>query len=1664
MEEEIGASPTSQKKRKKNSKNRASQKVHKSEGCSNTNVISREGSNENELKKLSNCLTRRDILQDTFNLEKADRSCITESRRIFNRLYDNRNELRMSGRAGFMNVTQLTQISASQSLKVNEVTETQWDVTESQFRKLDESINKFRDLEKVRSFNSMENGKENHEARHLTGENDEQSVENNKKRESSLKRGIPMWESILSEWTTSPEKKQKTQSELLQLSPKFTFNRKRCKKTYLRKRNFGGVQSLVPNNKSPLQGTHQEQCTTENVIDEDVDLNKSLHIIDNIQSLSQFYTQSSNSMENDVNETFKIVMNMKSARLNEPTASLYDEEDFLGFDNESKAATSINLPKRLCEFSTNSISSTHSVPGATEWDKDLLMGDDELFASFQTQQNGNYVTSAATANDCVKPAISSNPMNGNSMFCRKVDERLTDTGVRTTRSKARNLFDDIEKDFEFTLGRSNVSFEAPSKMQFSSAASMFPVATRNETRFSSLKKCSKEEDENLIADPDYESVLQRFRSNLSENPTFAGFTTLTGRPISVTSEMISKNKNIFHNVEVSADEIKKMSTWIDDNDSSTRPINSLFTCTATAGGSHIPASSTLLSKTSNFFQNMETSPDELKPMDNWIDSNESNRAPSSTFAGFTTAAGKEILVSPDLLTRKSSIFQNVRVSEEELRKMNWFDDKESTSDLSGVKQSNSDHDPPKRSFASFTTASGAHIPVSSEMMNNKTNFFQNVKVSEEEIDKMDSWISDDKGTKSTDLFREVTNIAQRETDTKRVSVQTLIKPSPLRKMSMVNSLRKLEVKSLKENSGAGGSFSPITPTTSRSLVYVTPTNNSKTFTQEAREIAQVILQDDEKFADQSTPTKGQTPGYATAFKAELNVASTPIHRADNFRNRPTQRRLVEKFDDLANEAAFEADVSLDSTKVRVSSDIISLRRQALDEQQRNAGKKSNVKAVPSVLFIKKLTSTQVNWREFVENSRPANTLPTTTKLSSNVLNVTAEDAAQFKFNGWDYYSEEYCRENVDGIFLPDDIVVIMDQNCQIGVDELSAAFLNCPSVDPSLIHHKWIENHTKWIVLKLAAMERSFPNRFAGQALTLNNFVMQLKYRYEREIDRVERSAIRKICEMDDVPAKRMVLFVARISKGGSICEIELSDGWYSLPSTLDYEMTKFVNNGKIKLGTKLVIQGASALGLDSGCHPLDVASNVKLKICANSTRRVRWDTKLGYCKNSTPFTITLRSVLSSGGNISKLRICVLRVYPVVYINPKKLSDVHSEKVERRRTVNDEREKLSLVEKVYSQVCKELEEEEKTARYENQPLKIVKMDHISSITDPAYLCDLMDEDVDPARIENQMTAVQKEMVLNYKDRMNCLRSETIRTRVNEKLSLVERDTRKFVPLLRFKITDENSFDKTAVVTIWKPTEEMLSLIKEGTVYELTGSSARGTISNELQIYAGKDAIFRKFNVVNQTPASLVRRHITILDILSLEHIPLNEVDTSGMVVHLGEISQRRQPVYIADADENIVCIYFFQSVKDFAVDDIVQVKQILAIKNLQLRKTSNSKPIPCAYANENTIFTVNPHSSELCSAIESLKSRFQTVELNEFMESCMGKIRAHNFSLASTPVRKDSSLLQKTSSYTSPLPGHSPLNNQSRIELLSKYGDAMATPPLHINCVNNSFKLPVSKT
>lgn len=60
--------------------------------------------------------------------------------------------------------------------------------------------------------------------------------------------------------------------------------------------------------------------------------------------------------------------------------------------------------------------------------------------------------------------------------------------------------------------------------------------------------------------------------------------------------------------------------------------------------------------------------------------------------------------------------------------------------------------------------------------------------------------------------------------------------------------------------------------------------------------------------------------------------------------------------------------------------------------------------------------------------------------------------------------------------------------------------------------------------------------------------------------------------------------------------------------------------------------------------------ASAALKISANSTRRTKWHSKLGFCRESWPFTLSLNAINEQGGLITRMKAIISRIYPTVYI------------------------------------------------------------------------------------------------------------------------------------------------------------------------------------------------------------------------------------------------------------------------------------------------------------------------------------------------------------------------------------------------------------------------------
>jgi breast cancer 2 susceptibility protein len=258
-------------------------------------------------------------------------------------------------------------------------------------------------------------------------------------------------------------------------------------------------------------------------------------------------------------------------------------------------------------------------------------------------------------------------------------------------------------------------------------------------------------------------------------------------------------------------------------------------------------------------------------------------------------------------------------------------------------------------------------------------------------------------------------------------------------------------------------------------------------------------------------------------------------------------------------------------------------------------------------------------------------------------------------------------------------------------------------LDVASISDKWITNHTRWIVWKLASIERRFLHLVDMNYLNFDRVVEKLKIRFGREFTRGERSPLRMMLNRDVSASTMTILCVARMIKpaGGSGLpwSLELTDGWYSVNASLDMPLSHFVEYERIAVGSKLLVSNATLVGFDEGVDPLDPSYDVMdrqaspvLSIVSNATRLACWDAKLGFVR-PTPATLAsegllrvekVSDVIVGGGRVPLIDFLVVRRYPILYREKKPSATTSSDSTEhhpRTLTESEEAERRNLLEK-----------------------------------------------------------------------------------------------------------------------------------------------------------------------------------------------------------------------------------------------------------------------------------------------------------------------------------------------------------------------------------------------
>jgi len=507
--------------------------------------------------------------------------------------------------------------------------------------------------------------------------------------------------------------------------------------------------------------------------------------------------------------------------------------------------------------------------------------------------------------------------------------------------------------------------------------------------------------------------------------------------------------------------------------------------------------------------------------------------------------------------------------------------------------------------------------------------------------------------------------------------------------------------------------------------------------------------------------------------------------------------------------------------------------------------------------------------------------------------------------------------------------------------------------DSSLFCTKWISNHYRWIVWKLAAMERRFPQCLGRKYLTYQHVLAQLRTRYEKELKGARLPAVRKILNKDISATRMTILCVSQVlrfrskqkdGKTHTEVRLELTDGWYSLQAVVDGFLLGLIEQRQIKVGSKLMVCNAQLVGSDDGVDPLDDCYDsskrncqVLLKINSNNTRPARWDAKLGFVSpkynhhlGGTFLVKSLRDVIPDGGAIPAIDLVVCRKYPKLYLEH--ISDSNHNIVETLHlTEAEEAERLSEHEARHQLTSEKYAEEARTycakELDEDAPEEWKKM--VASGSPEDFYQQLGEnEKINVDSWEKKRTTLLHGMVL--KSIQDSLKDDSPNQRSS--VPYIRLLVRSFSHLEDLSLNEAHNLNTDEIPSVellfWRVSEQVESLLKEGSVLRMKKLTAKRGRFDEITLTAGPETHVEPLHHAptyqhilmsgykKRVPTSLVSINIESKRICASRET--RDFDVAACIVKVLRVSRNKSLAYLTD--ESGLVLKLFRDHKDHAVD------------------------------------------------------------------------------------------------------------------------------------------------
>ncbi|NWR71646.1 BRCA2 protein, partial [Centropus unirufus] len=717
-------------------------------------------------------------------------------------------------------------------------------------------------------------------------------------------------------------------------------------------------------------------------------------------------------------------------------------------------------------------------------------------------------------------------------------------------------------------------------------------------------------------------------------------------------------------------------------------------------------------------------------------------------------------------------------------------------------------------------------------------------------------------------------------------------------------------------------------------------------------------------------------------------------------------------------------------------------RCARDLQEMRIKKKyrQNISSQPGTLYVIKTSArNRISLKTAVEEKSPrfySTEELYTYGVSMHSVHVNSTNAESFQFVTRDFFSEEYLLAG-HGMQLADGGWLIPTDDGKAGKKEFYRALCDTPGVDPKLITEAWVYNHYRWIVWKLAAMEVSFPHEFANRCLTPETVLLQLKYRYDLEVDKSKRSAIKKITERDDAAGKTLVLCVSKIISLNAVLSpssgskhvgntkaaaiIEVTDGWYGIRALLDPPLRAFLRRRRLTVGQKIIVHGAELVGSQNGCTPLEAPDSLMLKISANSTRRARWDAKLGFHRDPRPFPLPLSSLYSEGGAVGCVDVVIQRTYPVQWVEktPAGSYVFRNSRAEEREAARHAEDQQKKLEALFAKIQAEYEKREERTSRRTTRSRVVTRQQIHSLQDGAELYEAIQNASDPGYMEGYLSEEQLKALNAYRQLMNDRKQTQIQEEFKKALESAEQEEngcskRDVSAVWKLYVVDYRKREKHkgVILSIWRPLLDVCSLLKEGgryRIYQLSTSQSKGrSDSINIQLTATKKTQYLQLSVSQELLVQIFSPR-KVLKFTSLSdpsfRPPCAEVDLVGFVVSVSRTGFTSL-VYLSDESCNLVAVKFWTDLRHLAIEDVVVRCSFISASNLQWQLESRSG-IPVLLARELSVFSASPKENYLQEKLNELRSTIEnTASFCSDAENKLRNLLRRNLSLPPSLSKK----------------------------------------------------------